>query len=87
MGKTRRAYAAECRRQIVEPVMEQGGRVREAAIGIGPFERRVYIWLARFRREGMAGLRDRSSRPHRVPWRTSVSQIQRAIALAVTLLS
>jgi len=66
---------------LVERVMKQGWRVREAAEGIGLSERRAYIWLARFRQEGTVGLRDRSSRPHRVPRRTSVSQIQRAIAL------
>jgi transposase InsO family protein len=66
---------------LVERVTKRGWSVREAATGIGLSERRAYVWLARFRREGMVGLRDRSSRPHRVARRTSVSQIQRAIAL------
>lgn len=39
-----------------------------AALGISP--RTAYKWLARHREQGEAGLRDRSSRPRRMPGRT-----------------
>ena len=43
--------------------------------------RTVAKWLARFRAEGVAGLRDRSSRPHRSPWRTDDGIAARIITL------
>jgi transposase InsO family protein len=66
---------------LVERVLWQGWTVREAAESIGISERRAYVWLARFRVEGQAGLHDRSSRPHRVAGRTAVERVQRALAL------
>jgi transposase InsO family protein len=38
-------------------------------------------WIARFAREGEAGLRDRSRRPQRTPTRTAAGQEQRVLAL------
>lgn len=43
--------------------------------------RTVAKWVARFRAEGVAGLRDRSSRPHRSPQRTSSDVGERIIVL------
>ena len=43
--------------------------------------RTVAKWLARFRAEGVAGLRDRSSRPHRSPRRTDDGIAARSITL------
>jgi len=34
-------------------------------------------WVRRYRQEGLAGLRDRSSRPHRSPRRTAQEKVQR----------
>ena len=45
-------------------VLDQGWTVRAAAESIGISVRRAYVWLARFKAEGMAGLGDRSSQPH-----------------------
>ena len=45
----------------------EGGQTPEvlsAAVGVCP--RTVRKWVRRFRAEGVAGLRDRSSRPHRL---------------------
>jgi hypothetical protein len=43
--------------------------------------RTAYKWLARFREEGVAGLADRASRPHRCPHQTPEAKRQWAIAL------
>jgi phosphosulfolactate synthase (CoM biosynthesis protein A) len=51
---------------LVERVLRQRWTVREAAESAGMSERRAYVWLARFRAEGQAGLQDRSSRPYRI---------------------
>ena len=55
------------RRLLVDRVLEQGWSVTAAAEAAGVTERTVYRWLARWRREGVCGLFDRSSRPHRSP--------------------
>src|SRR6202048_4686110 len=53
------------RERIVRQV--ESGQTREAvaeAAGVCP--RTVRKWVDRYRREGLAGLQDRSSRPHRL---------------------
>jgi transposase len=48
--------------------VEDGDRsLAEAAEAAGVSERTARKWLARYRSEGPAGLRDRSSRPRRSP--------------------
>jgi hypothetical protein len=47
----------------------------EVAKQLGISRQTVYKWVRRFRAEGAAGLTDRSSRPHRMPRRTSVEPI------------
>jgi transposase InsO family protein len=51
-------------------VTEQGWTLKAAAAAAGLSERRGHVWLARYRAQGPAGLRDRSSAPRRVPGRT-----------------
>jgi len=51
---------------FVRRVLDQGWTVKAAAESIGLSPRRGYIWLARFKDEGLAGLHDRSSQPHRL---------------------
>jgi transposase len=41
----------------------------------------AYKWMARFAHEGMAGLEDRSHRPHRQPRRSSAELEQQVLAL------
>jgi transposase InsO family protein len=55
------------RRLLVCRVLEQGWSVTAAAEAAGVSERTVYRWLRRWHEEGIAGLVDRSSRPHRCP--------------------
>jgi len=72
---------------LVKRVLEQGWTVRKAAEAQGLSERSAYRWLARYRAEGDAGLIDRSSRPHRVPRRTSQKQLRRIVSLRLRRLS
>jgi transposase len=44
-------------------------------------DRTAYRWLARWRREGAAGLVDRSSAPHSIPRRTPADRVQAIEAL------
>ena len=68
------------RERMVRQVL--GGEDRElVAAHHGVSVRTVAKWLARFRAEGAAGLRDRSSRPHRSPGRTDDEVAARIIAL------
>ena len=50
--------------------VEQGHKPAEVAKQLGVSRPTVYKWARRYREEGLAGLRDRSSRPHRSPRRT-----------------
>ncbi len=47
-------------------VREEGWKVATAAEALGISRRSAQKWLKRFRLQGEAGLRDRSSRPHRI---------------------
>src|SRR5436305_5647703 len=66
---------------LVDRVLEQGWSVRSAAEAAGVTERTVYRWVARWREEGWAGLRDRSSRPHRSPKRLAAAKVELIRAL------
>jgi transposase InsO family protein len=69
------------RRLLVERVLEQGWSVTAAAEAAGVTERTVYRWLGRWRREGGAGLLDRSSRPHRSPRQLPAGKVELIRAL------
>jgi transposase InsO family protein len=62
------------RRLLVERIESRSWSLRSAAEAAGVSERTAYRWLARWRREGPAGLLDRSSRPRRIPNRTPVER-------------
>jgi len=51
---------------LIRRVLAEGWTVRSAANSIGISTRRAYHWLARFKAEGLDGLQDRSSQPHRL---------------------
>jgi len=55
---------------MVLRVVEQGWSLTEAAEAAGLSERTCSKWVKRYRQEGEAGLRDRSSAPRSVPHRT-----------------
>jgi len=59
------------RQLLVERVLEGGWTVTMAAEAQGCSSATGYKWIRRFIAEGLDGLRDRSSRPHRSPERLS----------------
>ena len=65
------------RRLLVERVNERGVPVARAAREAGVSRQTAYKWLARFEAEGVAGLQDRSCRPHRIPTRTPRRLVER----------
>ncbi len=67
--------------RIVRAVIHHQLSVKAAASPVGLSERSVRKWIARFRAEGMAGLRDRSSRPHCSPRQTPPAQAAVVLAL------
>ena len=69
------------RRLLVERVCEQGWSVTAAAEAAGVSERTVWRWLRRWREEGEAGLRDRSSRPRRSPSRLAAATVEAIASL------
>lgn len=58
---------------LVERVAK-GRSVSQTAGQLGISARTAYKWLARYRSEGPAGLRDRSSRPHESPAKTDLAR-------------
>lgn len=55
---------------LVERVVLDRRPVSHVAKELGISRQAAHRWVARFRAEGWSGLRDRSSRPHRMPRRT-----------------
>ncbi|QTN19005.1 IS481 family transposase [Brevundimonas sp. AJA228-03] len=72
---------AHSRADLVRRVVDQGQprKVVAAAFGVDP--KTVGKWVNRFRTEGTAGLRDRSSRPHRLRAPTPTGVQEQIIAL------
>ena len=71
------------RRLIVER-FRAGWRQAHIAAAMGVSRKCVKTWIDRFAAEGEAGLRDRSSRPHTTPRRTSAQIEQQVVELRRT---
>jgi transposase InsO family protein len=56
---------------LVQRVREQQMPIAHVAKAMGVSRQCAHRWVARFDTEGTAGLADRSSRPHRIPTKTS----------------
>ena len=69
------------RADLVEAVTKEGLTLKRAAARFRVSERTAAKWLGRFRREGLVGLQDRSSRPHRHPKASSGAQVAVVLAL------
>ena len=69
------------RETLVSLIIDQGLTAKEAAASFAVSERTARKWLARFRAEGLQGLRDRSSRPLRSPRQTPLAQVAVVLAL------
>ena len=68
------------REHLVRQVLS-GQTLEAAARAAGVCPRTAGKWVARFRAEGIAGLKDRSSRPHRVRKPTPAALVERIEAL------
>jgi transposase len=66
------------RRLLVQRVVHDQRPVAHVAKELGVSRQCAHHWVARYRAEGEAGLRERSSRPHHCPGRTS-SQVEDAV--------
>src|SRR6516162_3198086 len=64
------------RERIVGQVMS-GQTPQAVALAAGVCPRTIRKWLSRYRAEGLAGLKDRSSRPHRLRRPTSQQVVQK----------
>ena len=69
------------RRVLVERVLVEGWTVTAAAEAAGVSVRCARKWVGRYRREGLQGLLDRSSAPHRVANRTASERVAVIVAL------
>jgi transposase len=69
------------RRQLACRVIEDGWTVTAAAHAAGVSLRCARKWIARYQREGEAGLHDRSSAPHHVANRTEQGRVEAILAL------
>ena len=68
------------REQLAKKVL-QGATLNAAAAAFNVSPRTARKWVRRYQAEGPAGLRDRSSRPHRSPTRTAADRQQQVEAL------
>src|SRR4051794_24634424 len=70
------ALSLNQRRRMVVRVLAHGWSLTKAAEAAEVSERTCAKWVARYRAEGEAGLRDRSSAPHRIPHRTPADRVE-----------
>lgn len=71
----------EGRALLVRRVQREGWRMADACQAAGVSVRTGYRWLARYRAEGVAGLRDRPSIAHRLPGAHPPERIRAILAL------
>ena len=69
------------RAEIVRRVIDQGQTPKAVATAFGVCERTVRKWVRRYQAEGGEGLRDRSSRPHKLRRPTPDPVVRRIAAL------
>ena len=69
------------REQLARRVLLERCTLKLAAAGFNVSEKTAAKWVRRYRTEGVAGLRDRSSRPHRSLRRTSSPLLDKVLAL------
>ncbi|MBV40490.1 MAG: hypothetical protein CMM23_17850 [Rhodospirillaceae bacterium] len=58
-------------RELLIHRLERGEHPEDVACAMGVSVRTVYKWRRRFRKEGLAALQDRSSKPHCSPAKTN----------------
>lgn len=70
MGHRNARLTFHGRRLLVQRVRDEHMPIAHVARAMGISRQCAHRWVARFDAEGVAGLHDRSSRPHRMPTRT-----------------
>jgi transposase InsO family protein len=75
------ALSLNHRRRMVRRVVEHGWSLTKAAEAAEVSERTCSKWVERYRAEGEAGLRDRSSAPRSIPHRTPADRVELIEAL------
>jgi transposase InsO family protein len=75
------ARLTPCGRLLIVDRYRAGWPKAHIAAAMGVSRKCVAVWIERFAAEGEAGLRDRSSRPHRMPAKTSPQVEQQIIEL------
>ena len=68
------------RRLLVDRIELEGWPIAHAAAMTGVSRQTATKWVRRYRAEGLAGLEDRSSRPHRSPRRLASEQVAAILA-------
>ena len=68
------------REQLARRVVEQGCTLKQAAACFSVSAKTAAKWVGRYRKQGLAGLRDRSSRPGRSPRQTCSSLVEGVLA-------
>jgi len=81
MGRARGKLTPAGRLLLVQRVTVLHWPVSQAASSMGVSRETAYEWLGRWRRDGAAGLEDRSSRPHRSPRRVPAAVERRILML------
>jgi transposase len=69
------------REQLAKIVMDRGCTLKAAAAAFNVSSKTASKWARRYREQGRAGLKDRSSRPFQSPRETSSSLLERVLAL------
>ena len=64
------------RELLAKEVLERGLTLKLAAASFRVSAKTAAKWVSRYREQGLAGLEDRSSRPHRLRSATAQSQIE-----------
>lgn len=70
---------ARWRLAILRHAEEISGNVAQTCRYYGISRTRFYIWQRRYQEEGLAGLRDRSSRPHHSPTATHADIVNKIV--------
>jgi transposase-like protein len=68
-------------RLLIVDRFRDGWNKAHIAAAMGISRQCVHKWIGRFETEGLAGLEDRSSRPHSMPTRTPASVENRIVAM------
>ena len=74
-------WTAVSRERLARMVIDGGLRVSVAALQFSVSAKTAAKWVGRYRQFGVAGLADRSSRPHHSPRQTASSLLERVVVL------